>query len=75
MNATQTMPQQSAVSRELTALDRCDSCGAKAWVRAVFGDTELLFCAHHASTHIEALVESGAYVQDDRTQLWEEEEL
>ena len=31
----------------LTAMDRCDSCGAQAfvWVNGVSGD--LLFCAHH----------------------------
>lgn len=37
-------------SRELNALDRCDRCGAQAYVRAVLASTsgELLFCAHHA---------------------------
>ena len=32
----------------LTALDRCDSCGAQAYVGAEVNGTELLFCAHHA---------------------------
>lgn len=35
----------------LTGLDRCDSCGAGAYVRAVMGESELLFCAHHARQH------------------------
>jgi hypothetical protein len=39
----------------LTALDRCDRCGAKAVVRAMLGHGELLFCGHHARQHAEAL--------------------
>ncbi|GAB2751473.1 hypothetical protein [Sinomonas atrocyanea] len=34
----------------LTAIDRCDRCGAQAYVRVVLETSggELLFCAHHA---------------------------
>ena len=56
----------SAERKDLTALDRCDSCGARAWVRAVLPASELLFCAHHASRHIEALSSVALFVQDDR---------
>lgn len=31
----------------LTALDRCDSCGAQAYIKAELDSGELLFCAHH----------------------------
>lgn len=31
----------------LTVADRCDSCGAQAYVRAWFAHGELLFCGHH----------------------------
>lgn len=32
----------------LTAMDRCDRCGAQAYVRAtMISGSELLFCAHH----------------------------
>lgn len=58
--------------RELTALDRCDACGARAWVRAVMKTSELLFCGHHASEHIDALRESAIFVQDDREAMLEE---
>ncbi|MDI2098019.1 DUF7455 domain-containing protein [Ruicaihuangia caeni] len=34
---------------ELTALDRCDSCGAQAYVRVTLESGELSFCAHHAA--------------------------
>ena len=40
-----------AADRPLTALDRCDSCGAQAYVRVVLNGSELLFCAHHANKH------------------------
>jgi hypothetical protein len=33
---------------QLSALDRCDSCGAQAYVRVTLASGELLFCAHHA---------------------------
>jgi hypothetical protein len=40
----------ATADRTLTALDRCDRCGAQAYVRAILEATggELLFCAHHA---------------------------
>jgi hypothetical protein len=37
------------IASELTAADRCDRCGAQAYVRArLTSGAELLFCAHHA---------------------------
>ena len=36
----------------LTASDRCDRCGAQAYVRVELpGGNELLFCAHHGREH------------------------
>lgn len=58
--------------RELNALDRCDVCDARAWVRAVMRTSELLFCAHHANIHLDALRETALFVQDDRNLLLEE---
>ncbi|WP_026550802.1 hypothetical protein [Arthrobacter sp. Br18] len=42
----------AVATREITALDRCDRCGAQAYVRAVLQSSggELLFCGHHART-------------------------
>jgi hypothetical protein len=42
-------------SPALTALDRCDRCGAQALVRATLAHGELLFCGHHARQHADAL--------------------
>lgn len=52
--------------RPLTALDRCDSCGAQAYVRVVLGDSELLFCGHHAKKH-ESKLRPMAEVWHDET--------
>jgi hypothetical protein len=41
-----------AVVSPLKAVDRCDSCGAQAYIRAVLpGGNELLFCGHHGRRH------------------------
>lgn len=46
MNAT-TERETSTVEFRLTAADRCDSCGAQAYIAAEVNGSELLFCAHH----------------------------
>ncbi|MFC8303765.1 hypothetical protein ACFUCV_08790 [Specibacter sp. NPDC057265] len=40
----------SVISTQLTTMDRCDRCGAQAYVRVVLESSggELLFCGHHA---------------------------
>lgn len=54
------------VRRDLTAHDRCDACGARAFVRAVMPSSDLFFCAHHATKHLDALYGQALFVQDDR---------
>lgn len=48
----------------LTAHDRCDRCGAQAFVVALFDVTHLFFCAHHARKHRDALVEQAIELYD-----------
>jgi hypothetical protein len=40
----------AVAARTLNALDRCDRCGAQAYVRVVLESSggELLFCGHHS---------------------------
>jgi hypothetical protein len=46
----------TAVATPLTALDRCDQCGAQAYVRVTLeAGGELLFCGHHGRKHADAL--------------------
>lgn len=59
-----------APSPQLTALDRCDRCGARAYVRVeLAAGGELLFCAHHAREHLTKLQQVAAAIQDDTGRL------
>ncbi len=54
----------------LKTLDRCDRCGAQAYVRAVLAaGGELLFCAHHARAVEDALRPQTTLWQDESDQL------
>jgi hypothetical protein len=41
---------------------RCDCCGAKAYVLAVVGRSALTFCLHHGRKHYDGLVAAGARI-------------
>ncbi|GII91766.1 DUF7455 domain-containing protein [Sinosporangium siamense] len=61
-----------APTKPLTALDRCDRCGAQAYVRATLPiGGELLFCAHHGRQHVAALRDKGADILDESARLSE----
>ena len=54
----------------LTAADRCDRCGAQAYVRVVLSSGgELLFCAHHGRKHQDKLREVAADITDETARL------
>jgi hypothetical protein len=53
----------------LTAGDRCDSCGAQAYVRATLVFGELLFCLHHATLNKEALAAKTVHWHDESEKL------
>lgn len=64
MNATVTLA--------LTAADRCDRCGAQAYVRVrLHAGGELLFCAHHGRQHTPAL-RDVADIHDESDRLHED---
>jgi hypothetical protein len=59
-----------APTPQFTGLDRCDRCGAQAYVRVeLVSGGELLFCAHHAREHAEKIQEVAVQVHDDTGQL------
>jgi hypothetical protein len=54
----------------LTASDRCDRCGAQAYLRVELAQgAELLFCAHHAREHGDKLREVAVHVHDETAKL------
>ena len=59
-----------APSSPLTAVDRCDRCGAQAYLRVELQTGgELLFCAHHAREHGDKLRAIAANVHDETHKL------
>ncbi|WP_368502478.1 hypothetical protein [Actinomyces sp.] len=59
----------SHTERPLTTADRCDACGAQAYLRVVLASGELLFCAHHGRAHRGALEQQSLFIQDESAQL------
>jgi hypothetical protein len=60
-------------STPLSALDRCDRCGAQAYLRAVMANGfELLFCGHHAKKYQDGLANSATRIQDETERITEE---
>lgn len=55
----------------LTALDRCDMCGAQAYVRVTLASGELLFCAHHGTEYKPKLIETAIDWHDESDRLTE----
>jgi hypothetical protein len=54
----------------LTALDRCDRCGAQAYLRVTLASGgELLFCAHHGKKYEESLRSIAADIHDESDKL------
>jgi hypothetical protein len=54
----------------LTGMDRCDRCGAQAYVRVLLPNgLELLFCAHHNRRHSSALTKIAVDIHDETGRL------
>jgi len=70
MNAT-TERDANLVEYRLTAMDRCDSCGAQAYIAAEVNGSELLFCAHHGRKYEEKLRSVATSWLDETARLIE----
>jgi hypothetical protein len=59
-----------APAAPLTASDRCDRCGARAYIRvSLLNGGELLFCVHHGRAHDAALRSVLAEISDQSAVL------
>jgi hypothetical protein len=68
-NGTVTDPSNNY---ELSAADRCDSCGAQAYVRVEMASGgELFFCAHHGRKYQEKLSGLAKSWHDESAKLSE----
>lgn len=64
------MTSTLAPAPPLTAADRCDRCGARAYVRVrLAGGGELLFCSHHGRQYADGLRRVAVEIQDETDQL------
>ena len=55
--------------------ERCDRCGARAYVRATLpSGSTLLFCGHHGNEHRAQLLVAGAGLHDQTDQLVQKRE-
>ena len=62
-------PTEDVQVATLTAQDRCDECGAQAYGIALYGEAELLFCAHHFTKYEARLAETATKIIDERWRL------
>lgn len=69
------MPASTATASIFTALDRCDACGAQAYIKVTLNaGTELLFCAHHGRVHEDKLRQVAISIHDETDNLNKEDE-
>ncbi len=66
---TENAAVDSLAGHQLTALDRCDSCGAQAYIRVTMASGELYFCAHHGAKFKEKLSTSALAWHDETSRL------
>lgn len=62
-----TAPAEETVA--LTAADRCDLCGAQAFIRVVLATGDLVFCGHHGTENKEKLSPIAISWQDETSKL------
>lgn len=60
------LPSPTSAST-LTALDRCDYCGAQAYAKSQHAASEMLWCAHHLRANRDAI--GDALVLDETWRL------
>ena len=60
----------TTMMESLNAADRCDRCGAQAYMRVTLtSGGELLFCAHHGRAHSDKLQQVALNIQDETNRL------
>lgn len=70
MSTTLETPTAEISYEPLNAHDRCDRCGAQAFMRWGKGAVDLITCAHHGNKYEADLIAQGFdVVQDDRDKL------
>lgn len=66
-------PQKEATVWRFTTADRCETCGAQAYVGATVNGTELVYCAHHSRKYEVKLRAVATDWHDETSRLYEEQ--
>lgn len=66
-----TTTEPSTIEHRLTAVDRCDACGAQAYIAAEVNGSQLLYCAHHGRKFEEKLRAVATDWHDETSRLAE----
>jgi len=70
MEQTESTEQEQTVgATALTPADRCDVCGAQAFIRVVLASGDLVFCAHHGMANQEKLKPIAILWQDETDKI------
>lgn len=69
IDTTTAPPAPASATEPLTSLDRCDACGAQAYVRVHLPLGEFLFCGHHAAKHAAKLRPEALHWHDETAKL------
>ena len=68
--ARPTVSTQVIEGAALNASDRCDRCGAQAYVRVTLASGfDLLFCAHHSKEHADKLKQVALRIHDESQRI------
>ena len=67
MEETAVVPETQTTS--LTAEDRCDVCGAQAYIKVTLATGELLFCGHHGNENRSKLEPIATNWHDETSKL------
>lgn len=62
-NAPRDIVDQYPDDEPLTAADRCDSCGAQAYVSTIVNGTTLVWCLHHYDRYARKLADVATQVR------------
>lgn len=63
------VPREAPADRKLTAVDRCDQCGAQAYVLIWMTHGELLWCVHHWNRNREKATATAVVWYDHSDEL------
>lgn len=69
MNETTVEAPEQEMPKTMTAADRCDNCGAQAYVSVFFKEGGLLFCGHHYAKYEDKLKPITIGILDERERL------